>query len=165
MALDHSRFGLETNSSQTKKNRPPSQPLLRLIYWTAPKFNFMLNQGWLQDSMVLGGCQFTRFNFWVAFLYPKREAKNKKPSPNLVAYKLAFYTFQLLITSEVNSSMRRCFLNYTDLGQNTVFQFFQFCKTNCTHSIFRTIEDVLPLYNKLKDWPHQYKTFSWGEIP
>ena len=44
-----------------------------------------------------------------------------------------FYTLHL----RWNSTMRRCFY-HTDLGQNAVFHIF--CNTNCTHSIFRTIE-------------------------
>ena len=44
----------------------------------------------------------------------------------------------LYITSDVNSTMRRCFLTYRPRTECSGYS--QFCKTNCSHSIFRTIE-------------------------
>ena len=55
---------------------------------------------------------------------------------NLVACKPAFYTFY---TSHLgwNSTMRCCFYHTVPWTECSILQF---CKTNCTHSIFRTIE-------------------------
>ena len=44
-----------------------------------------------------------------------------------------------------------------------ILQFSQFCKTNCAHSISKTIKHALPLSKNLQNWPH-YKTFSWREF-
>ena len=78
---------------------------------------------------------------------------------NLVACKAAFYIFQLYITSEVNSTTRRCFLSYRPW---TECSFSQFCKANFTQSIFRTIVERAFFAQQIKNWPH-YKTFSSRE--
>ena len=79
----------------------------------------------------------------------------------------------LYIRSKENSSMPVClFFYHTDLQQKLfllalltpiILQFSQFCKTNCAHSISKTIKHALPLSKNLQNWPH-YKTFSWREF-
>ena len=46
----------------------------------------------------------------------------------------------LYITSEVNSTMRHCFFSNLTFFEQKYMQFFKICKTNCTHSIIKTIE-------------------------
>ena len=106
-------------------------------------------------------------------LKSKREAKKKKKSGRffrfrqvyltkscqLVACKAAFCTFQLYITSEVNSTTRRFFF-IIHCRPWTECSFSQFCKTNCTHSIFWTIEARAYFATKIKELSTYYKTFS-----
>ena len=68
---------------------------------------------------------------------------------NLGACKPTFYTFYSSHLRR-NSTMRRC-IYHTDLGQNGVFHNSVF-KTNCTQSIFRTINRGL-LAKPFKKFP------------
>ena len=68
----------------------------------------------------------------------------------MVACKAAFYTFQLYITSEVNSTTRRFF--YHTLQTLDRMQFFIILqKKNCTHSIFWTIEARASFAQNIKE--------------
>ena len=83
--------------------------------WTAPKYNFM------KHTIVLGGSQFTR-----CIPLSKRVAKIKNQAGSgYFASKswrqIWWRVNQPFITSEVNSTVRRCSFNHTDLGQNLVF--------------------------------------------
>ena len=81
--------------------------------WTAPKYNFM------KHTIVLGGSQFTR-----SIPLSKREAKMKNQAGFFVFDKFtlqvnlgdksgggltSLLNILFFITSEVNSTMRRCF--------------------------------------------------------
>ena len=67
-----------------------------------------------------------------------------------MACKAAFYTFQLYITSEVNSTTRRFF--YHTLQTLDRMQFFIILqKKNCTHSIFWTIEARASFAQNIKE--------------
>ena len=106
----------------------------------------------MKHTMVLGGSQFTR-----CIPLSKRVAKIKKSGriscvrPGYFASKswrqiwwCANQPFKyFFITSEVNSTMRRCFFNHTDLGQNLFF-----------FALFKPI--ILQFFTILQDKLHSF---------
>ena len=114
-----------SNHVRSMQIRPEKEILPKQNNPVANHLNFIttliLYSSFMKHTIVLGGSQFTR-----CIPLSKRVAKikNQAGSGHFASKswrQIWWRVNQPFITSEVNSTVRRCSFNHTDLGQNLVF--------------------------------------------